>query len=1159
MTRREETGELLKKCLFERILVLDGAMGTAIQALGLGPEDFGGAAFEGCNEHLVLSKPEVIRKIHEDYLQAGADIIETNTFGGTPLVLEEFGLGDKAHAINSAAVRLARQVADKYSTQEKPRFVAGELGPTTKAISVTGGISFKELIENFYLQAKALYEGGPDYFLLATCQDTRNVKAALSAIDKLFEDVSPIPVAVSATIEPMGTMLAGQSIEALAVALQNRNLLYLGLNCATGPEFMTDPIRSLAGLTETFVGCMPNAGLPDEDGNYLESPQMMAKVLEHFCEEGWVNLIGGCCGTTFEYIKVFSELAGRYSPRRPKKQSLSYLSGIDFLEVTDEKRPMMVGERTNVIGSRRFKRLICEEKFDEASEIARLQVKGGAHIIDICLANPDRDEKEDTRRFLECVTKKIRVPLMIDSTDAEVIELALTYSQGKAIINSINLEDGLTRFEKVVPLGKKYGAAFVVGTIDEDSKQGMGVTRGRKLEIAERSFKLLTEKYGVRPEDIYFDPLVFPCATGDEQYVGSAVETIEGVRAIKKQFPLSKTVLGISNVSFGLPVAGREILNSVFLHHCVQAGLDLAIVNTEHFARFASISAEEIKLADDLLYNRGEDPIAAFAAHFRDRKRETAKSVLSDMSPEERLAYYIVEGTKEGLAGDLAEMLKKARPLEIINGPLMNGMDEVGRLFNNNELIVAEVLQSAEAMKAAVALLEPHMEKSETASRGKVILATVKGDVHDIGKNLVDIILSNNGFEVINLGIKVLSEKLIEEIQKNRPDIVGLSGLLVKSAQQMELTADDLCRAGIDIPILVGGAALSEKFTNKRIAKAYKEGNVFYAKDAMEGLDLAKKIRDPKAFEKLRAVWKAKQKEQTAVSTETKKQVPSKAGGKTVTDLSRVPKAPDFELHVITNTPLDQIWSFMNLKMLLGRHLGLKGSLVKEIENKNFLKLEGTEEGRKALEIWHVLEELKQECRAGCMEAKAVYRFYPAASEEETLVLCGPGNQKEVGRWSFPRQQKEPHYCLSDFATPAGSGLKDSVALFVVTAGGGIRTIAEKWKEEGNYLKSHMVQALALETAEAYAELLHSKLRAMWGFPDSPNMKMIERFQAKYRGKRYSFGYPACPDLENQGLLFDLLHPEKIGVELTEECMMNPEASVSALVFHHPEATYFTV
>ncbi|MES2857064.1 MAG: homocysteine S-methyltransferase family protein, partial [Bdellovibrionota bacterium] len=836
-SRAHRTTSLLRASR-ERILVLDGATGTALQGMEITVDDFGGPALEGCNENLVLTRPDIVAKVHELYLEAGCDIVETNTFGATPIVLDEYKLGHETYQINKRACEIAREVCARFDKPEKPRFVAGSIGPTTKSLSLTGGITFEELVENYYEQTRGLFDGGADYLLIETCNDTRNVKAALLGIDKLFEERGEkLPIAVSATIESTGTMLAGQSVEALTAALMHRDLLYLGLNCATGPEFMTDHIRSLAKLSPFPVACVPNAGLPDEDGKYLETPEMVSTAIRHFADKGWVGFVGGCCGTHAGHIRSLVSAVQTLKPAIPTAERRSLLSGVDHLEITDELRPVIVGERTNVIGSRKFKDLIKARKFDEASEVARAQVKAGAHIIDVCLADPEADEIKDTEEFLEKVVKKIRAPLMIDSTDAAVIARALTYCQGKAVINSINLEDGEERFDAVVPLAKKFGAALVVGTIDEDPIQGMAVSRERKLAVAERSHKLLTEKYGFPEEDIYFDPLVFPCGTGDEQYRTSAPETIEGIRLIKERFPRCKTVLGISNVSFGLPAAGREVLNSVFLYHCTQAGLDLAIVNSEKLERFGSIEPEEIAISEELLRTGSQEALVKFTDKFRARKSKQEKD-RSDMTLDDRLAHYIIEGTKDGLQEDLALALAEREPLLIINGPLMKGMDEVGRLFNANKLIVAEVLQSAEAMKGAVSFLEPHMEKTEATSRGKVLLATVKGDVHDIGKNLVDIILSNNGFEVINLGIKIPPEQLIAAVKQHKPDIIGLSGLLVKSAHQMVTTAEDLARAGVNLPILVGGAALSRGFTEKRILGAYKGGPVFYAQDAMNGLEL---------------------------------------------------------------------------------------------------------------------------------------------------------------------------------------------------------------------------------------------------------------------------------------------------------------------------------
>lgn len=1134
----------LKAAMKERIIVLDGAMGTQIFARNLKAQDFGGAKYEGCMEYLAITRPDVLQEIHEAYFASGCDVTETNTFGGTPLVLDEFGLGERAHEINVKAAQLARAAADKYG-----KWVAGSMGPTTKAISVVGGITFAQLIEHFEAQAFALMEGGVDYLLIETSNDTRTIKAAVLGIQQAFKRANEeIPIAISVTIEPMGTMLAGQSIDALATAIEHLDLLYVGLNCATGPEFMTDHIRTLAGMTRFPVSCVPNAGLPDENGKFLETPEMLARALRRFADEGWLNVVGGCCGTHPGHIEAITAAVKGLKPREPKPALKSRLSGVDCVEIEDV-RPIIVGERTNVIGSKKFKELIIAGQLEDAGEVARAQVKRGAQVIDVCLANPDRDELEDMNKFLDVVVKKVRVPIMIDSTDEKVIASALTYCQGKAIINSVNLEDGLERFEKVVPLARKFGAALVVGCIDET---GMAVPRDRKLAVAERSFEILTKEFGVKAEDIYFDPLVFPCASGDKQYTGSAVETIEGVRLIKQRFPQCKTVLGISNVSFGLPTAGREVLNSVFLYHCVQAGLDLALVNSEKLERYPQIPDTEKKLCEDLIYNRGADPITPFAAHFREKK-PTAKVVASNLSLDERLARYIIEGSRDGLIADLdAKLATGTKPLDIINGPLMKGMDEVGRLFGNNELIVAEVLQSAEAMKAAVAYLEPKMDKSATAVRGKMILATVKGDVHDIGKNLVEIILANNGFQVVNLGIKVPPEQLVAAVKEHNPDIIGLSGLLVKSAHQMVTTAQDLTTAGVKVPVLVGGAALSRNFVDKQIAPNY-AGTVAYANDAMSGLELAKQIVDPAAFEKLKADLadrREKLKADGAIKVQSSGTMVNTTRSAKIEILSSVPKAPDFERHVITNTPLDQIWRFINPVMLYGRHFGVKGSVARLLGTPDEAKLRDSEDGRKGLELKEKLDAIKAEMRTGLMKPRAVFRFFKCKGYGNTIELTEAGIKFEL-----PRQEKESQVCLADFVHPS----EDNICLFVVTAGEGIRALADKHKAAGDFVKMHGVQALALETAEAYAEMLHAQIRSMWGVPDRPDMTMLERFRAEYSGKRYSFGYPACPRLEDQEKLFAALKPQDIGVELTDGCMMEPEASVSALVFHHPQAYYFSV
>lgn len=1140
---------LIEQQLEKRILIIDGAMGTMIQNADLSAEDFGGEEYDGCNEYLNIVRPDVLEGVHDAYLEAGADIICTNTFGGTPVVLDEYGLGHRAAEINQKAVEIAKISQAKYSTPEWPRFVAGALGPTTKTLSVTGGITFDELKADFQVQAKALIEGGADLLLLETSQDMLNVKAATIAIRDAFEETGiELPVMISGTIEPMGTTLAGQTIEAFYVSIEHIKPLSVGLNCATGPEFMTDHLRSLSELSAGYVSCYPNAGLPDEEGHYHETPESLSKKLRGFAEKGWLNVVGGCCGTTPAHIKAVREAVDGLAPRERNEKSHGHaVSGIEVLEYDESMRPLFVGERTNVIGSRKFKRLIIEGKFEEAAEIARAQVKNGAHVIDICLANPDRDELEDMAAFMQEVVKKVKVPLVIDSTDEDVIEASLKFSQGKAIINSINLEDGEERFDAVMPLVKKYGASVVVGTIDET---GMAVTRERKLEIAERSYELLTEKWGLAPEDIIFDPLVFPVGTGDEQYIGSAVETVEGIRLIKEKLPRSLTILGVSNVSFGLPPVGREVLNAVYLYHCTQAGLDYAIVNTEKLERFASIPKEEVKMAEELLFETTDQNLADFTDFYRDKKKEKTEDDIPDTVPE-RLAYYILEGTKEGLIPDLEKARELyADPLEIINGPLMEGMAEVGRLFNDNQLIVAEVLQSAGVMKAAVSYLEGFMEKKEDDSgKGKVVLATVKGDVHDIGKNLVDIILSNNGFKVIDIGIKVTPAELIEVIRKEQPDIVGLSGLLVKSAKQMVLTAQDFREADIDVPILVGGAALSRRFTETKIAAEY-DGPVIYAKDAMQGLDLANRLQSgtgkAELLDELGAQQEKRQAQEAARAEKGAVAVAEKPV-KTVREDAPVYVPNDLRRHVSKEYSVAHLYPYVNMRTLIGHHLGLRGYSDKLLQQGD----------ARAVELHELATKFLQ---SGFLKPAGMYQFFPAQSDGDDVIIYDPKDAKtEIERFTFPRQQKAPFLCLADYLKSVSSGEMDYVAFMQVTAGHGVRAEATRLKEAGRFLESHALQATALELAEGFAERMHQEIRDQWGFPDATDFSMRDRFAAKYQGQRFSFGYPACPNLEDQAKLFNLIKPEDIGVHLTEEFMMDPEASVSAIVFAHPDARYFNV
>ena len=1180
MSERQIRQQALYDALEKRILVLDGAMGSILHK-HLTIADYGGPHLENCTDNVVRTRPDLILQIHRQYLEAGADIIETDSFNANRASLREFQIEDAVAEINIKSAQLARQAADEFSTPGRMRWVAGSMGPTTRSITVTRNIDFPTLQGDYYEQAKGLVEGGVDILLVETCQDTRNVKAALLGIGQLQREMGEkIPIMVSGTIEPMGTMLAGQTIDSFYESIGHYDLLSVGLNCATGPEFMTDHLRTLSEMATTRVSCYPNAGIPNEELKYLETPESLASQLEKFADHGWLNIVGGCCGTTPEHIHAIAKMVEGKKPRVVKEQDhKSIYTGIELVEANESTRPLIVGERTNVIGSRLFKNLIAEEKWEEATDIAKRQVRNGAHVVDVCLQSTDRDEIKDIPLFYEKLIRKVQAPIMIDTTDPKGIELALTYCQGKSIINSINLEDGEEKFERICPIAKAYGAALVVGTIDEDKLQAQAFTRERKLAVAQRSVQLLTTKYGIAPEDIIIDPLVFPCATGDENYIGGAVETIEALRLIKAEIPYVKTVLGVSNISFGLPAAAREVVNSVFLYYCTKAGLDLAIVNAEKLERFASIPLVERELTESLLFNSppknvpADHPaadilkdvpedwrqqskeqkaavnqfhIAAIAEHFRGATKKV-KEKAADIPLDQRLANYIIEGSKDGLITDLnLKLAEGLAPLDVVNGPLMAGMTEVGRLFNNNELIVAEVLQSAEAMKAAVGHLEQFMEKADTAARGKVLLATVKGDVHDIGKNLVEIILSNNGYHVINLGIKVPPDVLVRAYVEHQPDAIGLSGLLVKSAQQMVITANDLKEAGINVPLLVGGAALSEKFTSTRIGPAY-TAPTLYAKDAMTGLRLMNELMDGNTRDQL--VQKYTFTEFAGLSSAPEgPAVPlTDVRSVKVSTSIPIPSVPYLDRKIRLVPQLSEVWSYINPFMLYGRHLGYKGNF-----EKNLLERE-----EKALNLFHSMEEIKHDA-AKWMKVRAVWQFFEAERDGNAIQLFAPGGKEPIHTFRFGRQPRTDGLCLSDYILDPVNGRRDHMALFVVSAGEGVREKSEEAKRSGEFLKAHGLQALAIETAEGCAEWLHRRIREDWGFPDAEDMTMKERFTSRYRGKRYSFGYPACPNLDDQEGIWKLINPDDIGVRLTEGMMMDPEASVSALVFHHPDCAYFT-
>ena len=1159
--------DFLQNDLKNRILLLDGAMGTMIQKQNLTADDFGGEKYEGCNDYLVLTKPEIIKNIHKEYLKSGSDIIETNSFGALDIVLKDYDLEDRAFEMSKRAAELVNEAILEYRSENpddtRHLYVAGALGPSNKSISVTGGVTFDELVHTYYTAVSGLLAGGVDLILFETIQDTRNLKAAYLGLKKAMEENYTVPLMLSFTIESTGTTLAGQTADAFYYAVNHMHPFSVGLNCATGPEFMTQFLKTLNDISNTYISVYPNAGLPNEDGEYEETPVTLANKLEPFFKNKYLNIVGGCCGTTPDYIKEIKEKTVNYEPRNiDKDKNFNNLSGLISLE-TPKDRPIYVGERTNVIGSRIFKNLIAQEKFDEATEVARLQIKGDADVIDVCLANPDRDEVADMKAFLEKVSKFAKVPIMIDSTDINVVEKGLTYLQGKGIINSINLEDGEEKFKKMAEVIKEFGAAVVVGLIDEE---GMAVSLEKKIKVARRSYELLTKKYGIDERDIIFDTLVFPVATGDQKYIGSASATIEAIREIKKEMPNVKTILGVSNISFGLPIAGREVLNTYYMNKAYEAGLDFAIVNTEKIIPMDEISDEEKEISENILFHTDDENVSKFANFYRDKKATKKKVDVSNLTAEEKVSNLVVEGSKKDLTVLLDELLKKYTPIEIINGPLMTGMDEVGRLFNKNDLIVAEVLQSAEVMKASVAHLEQFMEKDESSVKGKIIMATVKGDVHDIGKNLVGIIIGNNGYEVIDLGINTPAEKIRDAVVKEKADFLGLSGLLVKSAAEMVNTVAVLREAGISIPIFVGGAALTEKFTVNKIEPAYENNIVIYSKDAMTALSDLNKMIDEKKFEEFREYL---QKRRDLLLIKDEKELQKLKVKQTVSDIKdkdgtfdyskieipkynfeKIYKPETLNKQIITNIKAKDVFPFINLQMLIGKHLGLKWIVGKMLEKQD----------PRTVKMYNEIKDIIEHGDE-YFDITAIYKYFPVRRKygkeknEFSLEILSDDLSKVIETFNFPRQKYGQYLSLNDYVNPDGI---DYVGFFVVTAGEKSRIVSNELKAKGEFYKGHLVNSIGLELAEATSEYIHQIMRKDVGIIDK-ELQMEDILKANYQGNRYSFGYPACPDLSDQKKLFKLLKPEIYGIKLTDEFMMYPEASVSAIVFSQPFCKYFNM
>ncbi len=1212
--------------LQRRVIIYDGAMGTNIQNYHLGPADYGGERTEGCNEYLVITRPDVIEEIHSGFMEAGCDVLETDTFTGSRLKLDEYGLGERTREINLAAARLARRVADRYSTPDKPRFVAGSIGPTGMLPSSDdpslSNITYQQLAEIFREQAGTLIEGGVDLLIIETSQDILEVRAAITGIRRAFNDLGrTLPIQAQVTLDTSGRMLLGTDIAATMTILVNLGVDVVGLNCSTGPEHMREPVRYLAENCPLPISTIPNAGIPLNVGGkavYPMEPEPMAQALREFVEELGVNIVGGCCGNSHEHLRqVVQAVSSAKRKLRPAQNghgegrvragglaggtplaansfadgggavstATPYVaSGIRAVSLMQDPPPLIVGERVNSTGSKKAKQALLNDDYDTLLLIAREQVEGGAHTLDVQVALTERtDEAEQMRRTVKKLSMGIEAPLVIDSTEANVIQAALETYPGRAIVNSINMENGRKRIEAVLPLVKEHGAAVVALTIDEE---GMGKTAERKFEIARRIYDICTQEYGLRPDALIFDTLTFPVTTGQEELQSAAVETIEGIRRIKAELPGALTILGVSNVSFGIAQHARAILNSVFLYHAVEAGLDAAIVNPAHITPYAEIDAEQRELADDLLLNRRADALPRFIEYFEQhgaQKKEQEKADPTEgMTTDEKIHYQILHRKKEGIDALLDQSLlerlerlgderfsadqrqsliaaHKPTPelseaaVNILNTVLLPAMKDVGDKFGAGELILPFVLQSAEVMKRSVAHLENFLERKEGYTKGKVVLATVFGDVHDIGKNLVNTILSNNGYTVYDLGKQVPLNTIIDKALEVQADAIGLSALLVSTSKQMPLCVQELHKRGLRFPVIVGGAAINRAYGRRIIfvgddeQKAIYEPGLFYAKDAFEGLEIMDKLSDPQKRESFtdqirREAAEAAESAQRA--TEAKNQeAASKAQVQAakLVDRSRfalenLPTPPFWGPRVLERIGLDDVAACIDLNTLYRLHWGGKahGEEFQRLVREDF-------EPR--------LERMLREARQRrYMEPKAVYGYYPCQSDGDELIVFDPqDHSRELERFRCPRQPDQERLCLADYFAPVESGRKDVVALQVVTIGQKTTELIDELQARGDYSAAYYIHGLGAEMAEGMAEYVHRVVRKELGL--SPD-----------QGKRYSWGYPAIPELEDHVRLFRILPArESIGVDLTISHQLVPEQSTAAIVVHHPKAVYFSV
>ena len=1157
------------RLLQERVLIYDGAMGTQLMALELSAADFGGERYAGCNEALVLTRPDVVRTIHAAYLEAGADVVETDSFTASRLKLDEYALGERTLEINRRAAEIARDACDAIATPERPRFVAGSMGPTGMLVSssdpVLSKITFEQLAQIYGEQARALVEGGADLLLLETMQDLLELKAAIAGVVREFDrGLRRVPIQAQPTLITEGRMLLGTDIRAVTATLDALPIDVIGLNCSTGPSQMRDAVRYLAENSRCFVSVIPNAGLPlmgpKGETIYPESPEELAKELSDFVREFGVNIVGGCCGSTPEHISalrnaITAEATARARARAASVNSLSELrefgpqsaaSAMTAVPLEQEPRPLLVGERINSQGSRRIKRLLLEDDYDEIMLVAREQVEGGAHVLDVCCALTERtDEDVQMRELVRRLAQTIEAPLMIDSTEPKVVQIALENYPGRAIVNSVHLEAGRAKIDVVLPLVKESGAAVVALTIDES---GMAKTADRKLAVAKRIYGIVVDEYGLPPGALIFDDLTFTLATGDPEFATSAIETIEGIRLIKRELPGVLTSLGVSNVSFGLKPAARAALNSVFLHHCVEAGLDCALVHAKEITPYTEIDPAMRELCDDLVFNRRPDALQRLIEYFTLRDASPSDAPTDEGSAGELLPIAeqihnaILRRRKDGIEAKIDAALEERDAVAVLNEILLPAMKEVGDRFGAGELILPFVLQSAEVMKKAVAHLEQFLEKKEGATKGTVVLATVFGDVHDIGKNLVNTILTNNGYTVHDLGKQVPMNTILEKAVAVKADAIGLSALLVSTSKQMPICVQEQDARGLHFPVIVGGAAINRDF-GRRIAllndgQRFFEPGLFYAKDAFEGLEIMDRLtsdgtaRD--AFvERIRD-------EAFAQRDRVRDAVPAHAAAPAISAVKNervdVPEPPFWGATTIEDVDLRELWPCFDLKSLYRLSWGAsntKGEAFDALVRDEF-------DPR--------LRRYQRQAEAGgLLEPKVAYGYYPAAGSGNDVILYDPGDtRREIVRFTFARQAGGDHLCLADYLREPNEGRAgDVVALQVVTIGTRASERTEALHASGDYSESYFLHGFTVQSAEALAEWTHRRIRT--------ELRLDHE-----RGKRYSWGYGACPDLAQHATAFAVLDAQaRIGVELTEAFQIVPEQSTAAIVIHHPRASYF--